>query len=108
MGIVWDRSHWHSNDLHQCIADFACYRKPDLNIVDAYNVMMQNGPRGVSTEDVVYMKLQLISRDMVAVDTAAAKLFGISPEDVEYIQYAANQGGGRKDLENMAIKRISL
>lgn len=108
MGIVWDRSHWHSNDLHQCIADFACYRKPDLNVVDAYNVMMQNGPRGISTDDVVNMKTQLISTDMVTADTAAAKLFGINPDDVEYIQYAAKQGGGRKDLGNLAIKRITL
>jgi uncharacterized protein (DUF362 family) len=33
MGIVWDRGYWHRNDLHQCIADFATFRKPDLNIV---------------------------------------------------------------------------
>lgn len=108
MGVVWDRSHWHSNDLHQCIADFACYRKPDLTVVDAYNVMMQNGPRGVSTNDVVNMKSQLISSDMVTADSAAAKLFGINPDDVEYILYAAKQGAGRKDLGNLAIKRITL
>lgn len=52
MGIVWDRGEWHSRDLHQCIADFATYRKPDLNVVDAYNVLQRHGPRGVSTADV--------------------------------------------------------
>jgi len=108
MGIVWDRRYWHSNDLHQCIADFSCYRKPDLNVVDAYNVMMQNGPRGVSSDDVVNMKSQLISTDMVTADTAAAKLFGINPDDVEYIRSAAKQGAGRNDLNNLAIKRIVL
>lgn len=46
MGVVWDRWYWHRNDLHQCIADFASFRKPDLTVVDAYNVMMRNGPRG--------------------------------------------------------------
>ena len=54
------------------------------------------------------MKSQLISTDMVTADTAAAKLFGINPDDVEYIQYAAKQGGGRKDLGNLAIKRVTL
>ena len=29
MGVVWDRWYWHRNDLHQCIADFASFRKPD-------------------------------------------------------------------------------
>src|SRR6056297_1856983 len=61
MGIVWDRRYWHQNDLHQCIADFAAYRQPDLNIVDAYRVMKQNGPRGTSVNDVTTMKAQLIS-----------------------------------------------
>ena len=45
MGIVWDRRYWHRNDLHQCIADFISFRKPDLNVIDAYHVMKKNGTR---------------------------------------------------------------
>jgi len=108
MGNVWDRGTWHRNDLHQCIADYAGYRKPALNIVDAYYVMKQNGPRGVSVEDVVTMKSFLISTDMVTVDTAAAKLFGIEPADVRHIQLAADQKIGRMDLENLRIERITI
>ena len=108
MGIVWDRRYWHGNDLHQCIADFAPYRKPDLNVLDAYYVMKRNGPRGVSQEDVVTMKAQLISTDMVSIDTAGAKLFGIDPIDIRYIQIAAQQNVGRPDLDRLNIKRISL
>lgn len=108
MGIVWDRGEWHRNDLHQCIADFASYRKPDLNIVDAYCVLKQNGPRGVSQDDVLTMKAQLVSTDIVAVDTAAAKLFGMNPDDVRYISIAAEKKIGRKDLDNLTIKRITL
>ena len=108
MGIVWDRGFWHKNDLHQCIADFAAFRKPDLNVVDAYYVMKQNGPRGVSVDDVMTMKSQLLSRDMVAADAAAAKLYGMPPDDVGYIRIAAAQGVGRKDLENLNIKRIMV
>ena len=108
MGNVWDRKTWHRNDLHQCIADYAAYRKPTLNIVDAYAVMKQNGPRGVSVEDLVIMKSLLISTDMVAADTAAAKLFGMDPADIRYIQIAKEQKVGRMDLENLRIKRITI
>ena len=108
MGVVWDRRAWHANDLHQCIADFAAYRKPDLNILDAYTVMKRNGPRGVSEEDVVTMKSQLISTDMVTIDVAGAKLFGLNPSDIRYIQIAAQQKAGRADLDHLNIKRISL
>ncbi len=108
MGAVWDRGEWHRNDLHQCIADFASYRKPDLNIVDAYYVLKQNGPRGVSRDDVMTMKSQLISSDIVAVDSAAAKLFGLNPDDIRHISIAAEKKIGCKDLDKLSIKRITV
>ncbi|MBN2427785.1 MAG: DUF362 domain-containing protein [Deltaproteobacteria bacterium] len=108
MGIVWDRWYWHRNDLHQCIADFATFRKPDLNVIDAYQVMMRNGPKGRSIEDVVMMKSQILSTDMVAADTAAAKLFGMDPADIPYIGFAHELGVGKKDLTKLNIDRIVL
>ncbi len=108
MGIVWDRGEWHASDLHQCIADFATHRKPDLNIVYAYNVLQRHGPRGVSTADVANLQSQLLSTDLVTVDAAAAKLFGLEPDAVDYIRIAGEMGVGRKDLENLNIRRIVL
>jgi uncharacterized protein (DUF362 family) len=108
MGTIWDRRYWHRNDLHQCIADFAAYRRPDLNVVDAYRVLAHNGPRGVSVRDVTEMRSLLVSGDMVTADAAGARLLGVNPEQVEYIRLAGTQGVGRSDLENLAIKRIVL
>jgi uncharacterized protein (DUF362 family) len=105
---VWDRGAWHRSDLHQCIADYATYRKPALNVVDAYYVMKRNGPRGVSVEDVTMMKAQILTSDIVAADAAAAKLFGIEPDAVRHIALAADMKAGRKDLENLRIERISV
>ena len=108
MGVVWDRGFWHRNDLHQCIADFATFCKPDLNIVDGFNVMKRNGPRGVSVDDVVNMKYQIVCRDMVASDTAAVKVFGINVGSVKHIGLAEKAGVGTSKLENLKIKRISI
>jgi len=108
MGVVWDRGYWHRNDLHQCIADYATFRKPDLNIVDAYFVMKRNGPRGVSVDDVVTMKSQILSTDMVAADAAATKLFGMDPDEISHIKIASSMGVGKKDLNSLNIKRIIL
>lgn len=105
MGIVWDRGYWHRNDLHQCIADFTSFRKPDLNIVDAYNVMKRNGPRGVSEADVVNMKSLIVSSDIVAVDAASAKLFSMDPEKVAHIKIANDMKLGTMDLEKLNIFR---
>jgi uncharacterized protein (DUF362 family) len=108
MGVVWDRGSWHADDLHRCIADYATYRKPHLNVVDAYAILKRNGPRGVSTDDVVVMKSQLLSADIVAVDAAAAKLWGMEPADVRHIALANDEKVGRMDLDRLSIKRIAL
>ncbi|HEY4787065.1 MAG TPA: DUF362 domain-containing protein [Bacteroidales bacterium] len=108
MGIVWDRGFWHKNDLHQCIADLPTWRKPDLNIVDAYRVMKRNGPRGVSVEDVEEVKALLISKDIVAVDTAATKLFGLDPKTIGHITKAYEAGVGTMNLESLKINRLTV
>lgn len=108
MGIVWDRMYWHRNDLQQCIADCILWKKPDLTIVDAYNVMMKNGPRGVSVEDVRTMKSMILSTDIVAADAASAKIFGMEPDEVPHIAIAHAMGSGTMDLTKLNINRISL
>jgi len=108
MGIVWDRGFWHRNNLNQCIADFAAYRKPDLNVVDAYRVLTKRGPRGVSEEDVVMMKSLILSKDIVAADAAAAKLFGVEPANVPHIKLAHDAGLGTMDLTKLSINRIKM
>lgn len=105
MGNVWDRGYWHSNNLHQCIADFTSFRKPDLTVVDAYYVMKKNGPRGVSKDDVVTMKSQIISTDIVAADAAAAKLFGVDPEKIDHIKIAHEMKLGTMNLDKLSIYR---
>ena len=109
MGLVWDRGYWHSHDLNQCIADYALYeKKPALNVIDCYNVMVKNGPQGVSKEDVVLMKSQILTTDWVAGDTAGAAMLKIPVEKIEYIPIAHKMGLGNMNLDSLSIKRIKM
>lgn len=113
MGIVWDRRFWHSNDLQQCIADCATYPKmPVLNIVDAYRIMTQNGPKGKSIEDVQNPKALFISADIVAVDTAAVRFFNqfreMKLEEVSHIGIAEKMKLGTTDIDNLKVERIKI
>ena len=109
MGVVWDRQYWHANHLNQCIADYALFeKKPALNVVDCYNVMVKHGPQGVSKEDVVQMKSQIIASDWVAADAAAAKMLGVPTERIEYISIAHKMGLGNMKLDTLNIKRIKM
>ena len=108
MGVVWDRQYMHRNDLPQCIADSILYRKPDLNIIDAYRVMISNGPRGAGdgTSDVVVKKYQILSTDIVAADTMALKVIEYKIEQVPYLKMGEKLGLGSTDESTYDIKRV--
>jgi uncharacterized protein (DUF362 family) len=109
MGVVWDRGYWHSNNLNQCIADYALFqKKPALNIIDCYNVMVKNGPQGVSRQDVVQMKSQIITTDWVAGDAAASRMLGVETGKIEYIPIAHKMGLGNMNIDSLSIKRIKM
>ncbi len=109
MGNIWDRRYYHRNDLHQCITDYTTYRKPDLNIVDAYRVLMRNGPRGVSVEDVATMEAQVISADIVAADAASSLIFGFDePGEIGHIRLGHEMGVGTMDLDKLNINRLQM
>ncbi len=109
MGVVWDRGFWHANNLNQCIVDYALFhKKPALNIIDCYNVMVKHGPQGVSKADVVQMKSQIITTDWVAGDTAASKMLGVETSRIEYIPMAYKLGLGNMEIDQLNIKRIKM
>lgn len=108
MGAVWDRRFYHSHGLNQCIADACLKIKPTLNIVDAYKIMLNGGPRSNNSSQYKLTKTIMISKDIVAIDVASARTFGESPEKYEYITLAAKEGVGKINLSELNIKRISL
>lgn len=113
MGIVWDRRFFHQNDLQQCIADICTWqKKPVLNIVDAYRIMHQNGPQGKSVADVATLKSLIASPNIVAVDTAALKLFNqVKKLDMAAVGHLSKGQAlklGTTDLDKVKIKRIKI
>ncbi|MDR1533633.1 MAG: DUF362 domain-containing protein [Planctomycetota bacterium] len=108
MGLVWDRRFYHANDLHQCIADFLAFRRPDLNIVDAYRILTRNGPRSRHPGDVRLAKMQILSTDIVAADVSAARILGSDPQRYPHIAIAADMGFGQLDPAKLANRRLSL
>jgi uncharacterized protein (DUF362 family) len=113
MGIVWDRGFFHRNDLQQCIADICTLPHPAvLHVVDAYRVVKSNGPKGRSDSDVVLAKAMFLSKDIIAVDTAATRFFNqIEPMPLEAVTHISKGEAlhlGTMDIDKLNIKRISL
>jgi len=113
MGIVWDRTYFHSNDLQQCIADVCTWtKKPALNIVDAYRCLRRNGPQGRSISDTSVLKTLIVSTDIIAADTAAVGLFNqVEKMDINTVSHIAKGEKlnlGTQNLDKLNIQRIKL
>ena len=113
MGIVWDRKYFHRNGLPECIADICTFEKrPVLNIIDAYRVVTENGPKGRSENDVTTAKALFISKDIVAGDTVAAKFFSqmrdMPLDHMPYLAYGQSQQTGTMDIDSLNIRRIRM
>ena len=106
MGLIQDRSSIHAN-LGQRIADLTSLFRPTLTVVDAVRILMANGPTGGDLGDVKQLDTVIVSPDIVAADSYATTLFGLRPEDIEYIPAAAAMGLGRNDLQGLKIEEIS-
>jgi uncharacterized protein (DUF362 family) len=53
-------------------------------------------------------KTLLMSRDIVAVDAAAAKIFGKDPESIGYIKIAHTQRTGNMNLKELKIATYAM
>ena len=113
MGIIWNRRFFHSNDLHQCIADICTWeKKPVLNIVDSYRMLFKNGPQGKSEADVATVKTLIASTDIIATDTASIQFFNqvekLNLAAVKYIEMGQSHNLGTSDLSKIKIERIRM
>lgn len=115
MGLVSKKSQQacHRIDLHQCIADICTWeKKPVLNVIDAYRIMKQNGPRGRSEADSVLVKALLASPDIIAADTASTKLAqqftNVALESVGHILHGQKHGLGTTDIEKLNVRRVRV
>jgi uncharacterized protein (DUF362 family) len=107
MGIVRDRETMHLN-LGQFIADLNALVRPQLTVVDAVRILTANGPSGGDLEYVKKLDTLIASTDVVAADSYATSLFGMKPEDIDYIVKGVSMGLGRSDLQNLNILKIPL
>jgi len=105
MGVTWNRQVWHSSeDLEQCIADYATAVKPDLIVLDAIRILLTRGPKGPGeTKDLGQIAA---CTDPVAMDAYAATLLGKEPGKVAHIAYAAAMGLGQIDLKKVSVRKV--
>jgi uncharacterized protein (DUF362 family) len=100
------------NQLHQgldyAMIDLAKFFKPALTVLDAYRILLRNGPQGGRLSDAQLYKTVVAGIDYVAVDALGATFFDIKPEELPFLQLASERGIGRIDLEKLKIEKRTI
>ncbi len=104
---TFHRPNWKTDPddvahLDQCIVDLNKAVKPALNIVDATEFIVSNGPFGPG--QLFRPRRVVAGTDRVAVDAYCAALWALKPEEIVQIKRAAEQGLGQIDPNKAILK----
>ena len=110
MGVTGGQRSSLHQQLGQKMAEILSIIKPHLTIIDAYRVLVRNGPTGGNPKDVSAVRKVIASVDPVAADSYACTLkpFSLEGKNVSCVQAAYDMGLGEMDLDkiNVVEKKI--
>ncbi|MBC8183979.1 DUF362 domain-containing protein [candidate division KSB1 bacterium] len=107
MGIIGGERGKIHNHFDVKIVDLNTVIKPQLTIIDAVRILMNNGPQGGSLSDVKQTNTIIAGVDPVAVDAYGATLFDLKPEQLGFLVEASTRGLGNLDLSKLKIEKVN-
>ena len=101
------RNQFHQS-LEKAVVDLSAFFKPRLTVLDAYRILVRNGPQGGRVSDTELRKMVIAGTDPVAVDAMAASLFGVEPRELPYLGLARERGLGEFDLGKVRLEKRKI
>ncbi|MCU0243510.1 MAG: DUF362 domain-containing protein [Acidobacteria bacterium] len=101
------RNQFHQS-LDKTIVDLAAFFKPQLTVLDAYRILVRNGPQGGRVSDTELRKTVVAGTDPVAVDALGASFFGVAPAELPYLGLAQARGLGQTDLGKVRLEKRTV
>jgi len=103
-----ERQRLHQR-IHESLADLADFMRPTLTLIDAYRVLLRNGPGGGNPADVALKKTVLAGTDPVALDAYAASAYwDLDWHTLRYLQLAADRGLGTFDFAAVPTRFVLI
>jgi|SRR5450631_431039 len=101
-GILGGQRNRLHQQIHESLADLAAFMRPTLTMMDAYRVLLRNGPTGGNLEDVAIKKTMIAGTDPVALDAYVAKAYwDLDSEKLPYLKMASDKGLGTVEFERV-------
>jgi uncharacterized protein (DUF362 family) len=101
------RNQFHQS-LDKTITDLSAFFKPQLTVLDAYRILVRNGPQGGRVSDTELRKTLIAGTDPVAVDAYGASLFGVEPRELPYLALSRDRGLGEFDLGKVRLEKRKI
>ena len=101
-GILGGQRNRLHQQIHESLADLAAFMRPTLTMMDAYRVLLRNGPTGGNLEDVAIKKTMIAGTDPVALDAYVAKAYwNLDSDKLPYLKMASDKGLGTVEFEKV-------
>jgi uncharacterized protein (DUF362 family) len=108
-GILGGQRHRLHQRIHESLADLASFIRPTLTIIDAWRVLVRNGPTGGNLADVELRKTLIAGTDPVALDAWAAKAYwDLDERRMRYLTLAAERGLGTPQFEKLRVAALTV
>jgi uncharacterized protein (DUF362 family) len=105
-GVLGGRRNRLHQNIDTSIADLATFMRPSLVIVDAWRVLVRNGPQGGNIDDARDMHTVIASVDQVAADAYGCTLIGQKAENLAYLAMGEKRGLGTTRWESLRVKEV--
>ena len=95
--------------IHESLVDLADFMRPTLTLIDAFRVLLRNGPGGGNPADVALRKTLIAGTDPVALDAYAAKAYwDLDWQTLRYLKLASDRHLGSLNFENVRARFVAL
>ncbi len=108
MGVMGGNRGSLHTDFDQKLIDICREILPTLTIIDAYRILVRNGPTGGNPADVKIQKSLIASDCTVTADYLAMDLFSLPLSQVGHIQEMLNRSLNKYDLSRLNYMQIDL
>ena len=94
--------------IHKNLRTLMGHVRPDVAVLDGFHSFEGGRVPQCGDGDYVEPHLALAGADFVAVDTVAAQVFGFDPQEIGYLVYAARDGYGTMDMQQIELVGVPL
>jgi len=108
MGVIGGNRGTFHRDFDIKIADLNNRIRPVLTILDAYRMLIRNGPSGGNLADVRLQKTLVAGIDPIAVDSYGVTLFDDTPVQKGFLINGEKRGLGTIDFGSLRVKTVTM